>query len=558
MTERPYVCGYDFGTLSCRITVNNRETGEKVFEASAPYPHGVMTQALPDGTPLGIDWALQDPSDWQEVMVQLMHTALDFVPADDIAAIGTDFTNCTVVPLGHDGKPLCMAQEFRGKPHAWPLLWKHHAAQLFAARIEDILLREGTPWFPLYGRNVSSEWLFPKMLEIYEEAPEVYAAVGTFLEAADYIPYWLTGNLTRNSATLGINAFYESGRGFPERGLLEKFSRGFSGVLAKLPGQVLPVGSRAGVLRADIAELLGLRPDTVVSVGHGDSEIAAIGLGITDSGSMLMVMGTSTCYQMMYRDRIAFDGVCAVVRDGMLPEQAAYESGQPAVGDAFSWFADNLLPARYEREAAARKMSVLAYMDSLAAKIRPGESGLVALDWLNGNRSVLMDYGLRGAIAGLSLGTRAEEIYRALIESTAFGARKILESYENAGIAVDRLYAVGGLPRKSPVTMQIYADVLARDIIVPDVANSSSLGAAVCAAVALEGEVGTLAAFRAAAARMVHYDSRTYHPDSESAAVYDEIYGAFSDLHDYMGLRSGIYRRLNTVQTVRRSESMNK
>ena len=550
MANRPYVCGYDFGTLSCRITVSDRSTGETVYEAGVDYPHGVISQQLPESdVALGLDWALQDPEDYLEVMTQLTRMALEKVAPEEIAAIGTDFTNCTVVALGADGRPLCMQENFRQTPHAWPKLWKHHAAQPYAKRIEEILTAENVDWFPLYGRNVSSEWLFPKVLQVYEEAPEVYAAAGTFLEAADYIPYWLTGNLVRNSATLGVNAFYEEGRGFPQKDLLEKFSPGFSGVLDKLTGSVKPVGSRAGTLTPQAAERLGLLSDTVVAVGHGDSEIAAAGLGVTEAGSMLMVMGTSTCYQMMHRNKIAFDGVCAIVRDGMIPGLVAYESGQPAVGDTFAWFADNMLPQQYQKAAADEEMNVLAYMDRLCGQLKAGESGLVALDWFNGNRSVLMNYGLRGVIAGLSLASRPEEIYRSLIEATAFGARRIFDSYTQAGVGIEKVYAAGGLARKSPVTMQIYADILNRSITATSISNSSSLGAAVCAAVALEEEIGTYEAFRRVCGRMIHYDAAVYRPDPKAAATYEKLYQVYLELHDFVGKQASMCEALNAIQT---------
>ncbi len=549
MSANRYVCGYDFGTLSCRISVNRLENGETVFEASADYPHAVITEALPEsGARLPRDWALQDPEDYLEVMTRLTRLALEQVPAEEIAAIGTDFTNCTVVALGSDGQPLCADPAFRARPHAWPKLWKHHAAQDCAARIERILKEENVDWFGWYGRNVSSEWLFPKLLQVYEEDRAVYDAAAVFLEAADYIPYWLTGKLTRNSATLGVNAFYNPQRGYPSAALLERFSPGFARVLEKLGGQVLPVGSRAGTLTPEAADRLGLLPETVVAVGHGDSEIAAIGLGMTEPGSMLMVMGTSTCYQMIHETERAFDGVCAIVKDGMIPGLTAYESGQPAVGDSFSWFADNLLPEDYRRQAEAQGLSPLAYLDRRCGALRPGESGLIALDWLNGNRSVLMNYHLRGAILGLSLDTKPEHIYRSLIEATAFNARRIFDGYEEAGVAIRRVYAAGGLARKSPVTMQLYADILGRPIYVTSVANSSSLGAAVCAAAALEEERGSLETFQRLCGQMIHYDTTVYTPGPKAAAVYDELYLAFLEFHDLMGKHAALYSKLGEIQ----------
>ena len=554
MAQKKYVCGYDFGTLSCRITVSDLRTGENVFEASEDYPHGVITDVLPDSD-VSLDslWALQSAEDYHKVMADLTHMALEHVSADEIAAIGTDFTNCTVVALGEDGKPLCLNEKYRARPHSWVKLWKHHAAQPQAEHIEKILLDEAPEWFKMYGRNVSSEWLFPKVLEVYENDREIYDATATFLEASDYIPYWLTGNLTRNTATLGVNVFYEEGRGFPEAEILEKLSSGFSSVLDKLSGECLPVGSRAGTLTKEAAELLKLPQDVVVAVGHGDSEVVAAGLGMTGSGSMLMVMGTSTCYQMMHEKGTAFDGVCAIVKDGMVPGLYAYESGQPAVGDTFSWFADNMVPAEYVSAAEKSGKSVLAYMDELCGRLKPGESGVVSLDWLNGNRSVLMDYGLRGVIAGLTLQTKPEEVYRSLIEATAFSCRKIFDGYHEAGVDITHVYAAGGLARKSPVTMQIYADILGRTVNVTSIPNASSLGAGICAAAALESPVGTQESFKKVCERMVHYDTTVYTPDPDAVKVYNELYEVFTELHDFVGKTSSMCQKLNRIQKTAKS-----
>jgi len=308
------------------------------------------------------------------------------------------------------------------------------------------------------------------------------------------------------------------------------------------------VGSRAGHLSESAARLLGLGTDVTVSVGHGDSEVACAGLGITRSGSMLMVMGTSTCFQMLFDSKISFDGVAAIVDGGMIPGLTAYESGQPAVGDAFAWYIENMMPAKYARKAEEEGLSPIVYMNRLAERLNPGESGLVSLDWMNGNRSVLMEYNLRSFIAGLSLETKPEAVFRSMIEATAFGARKILEGYESAGVSIEKLYAVGGLSVKSPLTMQIYADVLGREIIVPDLPNASAMGACICGAVAYRNELGTREAFEAEGERLVHYSTRTYRPEKRAKEIYDELYRVFSALHDFAGIHSNICSELGRIQ----------
>jgi len=554
LTNRQYVLGFDFGTLSCRVLAVDSDTGDCVYQASRDYPHGVINGTLP-GTDIALEenWALQDPADYIDVMCELTRAAIAELGADSIVAIGTDFTNCTVVGIRENGLPLCAYEEFRGKPHAWAKLWKHHAAQPYAERIEAVLKETETSWLRDYGGNISSEWFFPKLLEIYEQAPDLFAACDLYLEAADYIVYFLTGNIIRNSATLGVNAFYSPERGFPKKSLLNRFSEGFGdAVYPKLKGTVLPVGSRAGRLREEAAKRLGLSTAVTVSAGHGDSEVACAGLGATESGTMIMVMGTSTCYQMIYDQKCLFDGVCAVVEGGMIPELVAYESGQPAVGDAFSWYVENMMPAEYTRQASAQGMSALQYMNALAAQLLPGESGLISLDWFNGNRSVLMDYSLKSFFAGLSLDTKPEAVFRSMIEATAFGARKIIEGYENAGLTIKKLIAVGGLSLKSELTMQIYADVLGSPLCVAMIPNASAMGACVCGAVAYRHETGTRAAFEAEVQRLVHGTEMRYEPNQKAVALYNELYKVFCTLHDFAGLHSNICSELNRIQRVSR------
>ena len=549
--KKRYVLGYDYGTLSCRILAADLQTGESVYSASLDYPHGVISDALEDGTPLPKNFYLQHPGDYWDVMVRLTRGFLRETGIDKnaVLAMGVDFTNCTVVPLGEDEKVLCQREELAGNPHSWVKLWKHHGAQDYAAEMEEYMKGENIPWFAEYGRNVSSEWFFPKVLQVYREAPDLYEQTDLFLEGTDYITYLLTGNLVRSSAILGVNAFYDEERGFPD----EVFFRGLAPgmektIYHKLRGEVRPVGSPAGTLRKVFAEMLGLGTHTVVAVGHGDSEVAACGLGVAESGSMILVMGTSTCYQFLYEEKKTFDGVCAIVRDGMVPGLYAYESGQPAVGDIFAWYAENGVPEAYRTKAEEKGVSLLTYLGECAERLKPGQSGLVALDWLNGNRSVLMDYHLTGVLAGLTLHTKPEEIYRALMEATAFGARKILESYENAGIAVKKVYGAGGLPQKSPLLMQIYADVLGREIAVPLVENSSAMGCCVCAAAALGAEDGGYGSVSEAISRMIRCESIHYRPIPEHTSVYDRLYQVYGGLHRLMGEETTLLHQLHDIQ----------
>ncbi|MEG0912578.1 MAG: ribulokinase [Oscillospiraceae bacterium] len=550
MTQNKYVCGFDFGTLSCRLIVCDLSDGKAVFENSVEYSDGVITEKLPDSdVRLGSNWALQNPDDYINAMTELMRQASEKIDLKNITAIGTDFTNCSVVAIDNNGNPLCSNKKYRNNPHSWVKLWKHHAAQVYAERIEKQLRDSHTEWFDEYGDNVSSEWFFPKVLQVYEEARDIFDAAYAFIECADYITLFLTGKIVRNSATLGVNSFYDRGRGFPSKEFLNSLSEGFAdGIYPKLCGDIKPVGSRAGTLCDAAAKRLGLNSDVAVAVGHGDSEVAAAGLGITEPGSMLMVMGTSSCYQMIHTEKVPCRGVCAIVQDGMIPGLVAYESGQPAVGDAFAWYANNAMPASYVDAADKCGLSRLAYMDKKAAELNAGESGLVSLDWFNGNRSVLMDYNLTACFAGLTLASKPEGIYRSMIEATAFGARRIFESYAEAKVAIKRVYALGGLSHKSPLTMQIYADILGMPIEVTSIPNACSFGACICGAVARENEIGTREAFAEVCGRMVHFDTEIYYPDSGAVRIYNKLYSVFCELHDFAGRHSNICTDLTRIQ----------
>ena len=547
--KRAVLLGFDFGTLSCRLTAINAASGEIILECEDKYLHGVISDVLPDGeTELNAGWNLQDADDYIKTLFNLIKAATQKISVSEIIAIGIGFTNCTLVSLGADGRPLSSMDEFQNNPYAWTKLWKHHAAQPYAERIERAL---GLFDYELYcdcGQVVSSEWLFPKVLQIFEEAPDVYARTDLFLEAADYITYFLTGNLVRNEATLGLNAFYNPRKGFPSEDFFNSISPGWGrSIFHKMRGRILPVGSRAGYVSKEIASFTGLRQDVVVAVGHGDSEITAAGLGTTAPDSMIMVMGTSTCFQVLTNSDVRIRGV-SKIHGGMIPGMFALESGQPSTGDTLSWFSENMLPASYFIEAEQQHISSLEYITGLAQAMKPGECGLVSLDWFNGNRSILMDYSLRGLIAGLSLNTTPQQIFRAFVEAMAFGAKKIFDSHLYAGVDIVKIYAVGGIPLKNKMMMQIYADILNRKIYIPVISNTSSSGACICASVALKNPIGTRSAFEAEGKRLVDYDLLTYSPDPKAVSIYEKLFDVYSCLHDSLGRRSSIFARLSEIQ----------
>ena len=355
--------------------------------------------------------------------------------------------------------------ELRRQPHAWVKLWKHHAAQPEADRINQVARERGEPWLPNYGGKISSEWFYSKALQILDEAPAVYEAADRLIEAADWVVWRLTGVETRNSCTAGYKAIWSKQDGFPDADYFAALDPRLADIVdRKMSRTIVSIGDKAGELTEEAASWTGLRPGTAVAVANVDAHVSVPAATVTEPGRMVMVMGTSICHMVMGEQTAAVEGMCGVVEDGILPGLFGYEAGQSAVGDIFAWFVDNLVPPEYHQQAQREGIDVHSVLEREAARLVPGQSGLVALDWWNGNRSILVDVDLSGLLLGATLATRAPEIYRALIEATAFGTRMIIESFEESGVPVHDIVACGGLPERNRLLMQIYADVTRREI----------------------------------------------------------------------------------------------
>src|SRR4051795_4967647 len=438
-----HVVGVDFGTLSGRAVVVRAADGAEVGSAVHEYKHGVIESDLPP------HWALQDPGDWIEVLKTAVPAALkdSGVDPSQVVGIATDFTASTPLPVLADGTPLCFVEGFEERPHAFPKLWKHHAAQGQADRINRLAEERGESWLPRYGGKISSEWEFAKALQVCEEDPEVYQRMDRWVEGADWIVWQLCGEETRNACSAGYKAIRQDD-GYPSREYLAALDERFAGfVEEKLAGPVQALGDRAGGLTAQAAEWTGLPEGIAVAVGNVDAHVTAPAARAIEPGQMLMVMGTSTCHVMNAESLSEVPGMCGVVRGGIVPALYGYEAGQTGVGDIFAWFVDHSVPPRYHDEARRRGMDVHEYLSELAGRQAVGEHGLLALDWHNGNRSVLVDHELSGLILGMTLATRPEDVYRALIEATAFGTRVIVETFRASGVPVAEFVVAGGLAR---------------------------------------------------------------------------------------------------------------
>ena len=545
--DRALVVGVDFGTLSGRavvIAVNDgAELGSAVFE----YPHAVIDRVLPaTGSALPPNWALQAPSDYVDVLKTAVPAALAAagVDAAEVIGIATDFTASTPLPVTADGTPLCQLPEFTENPHAYVKLWKHHAAQPQADRINELARDRGERWLSRYGGFISSEWEFAKALEVLEHAPEVYAATRHWVEAADWIVWQLTGSYVRNSCTAGYKGIYQDGH-YPSREFLAALHPDFAGFVDdKLVAPIGQLGSKAGVLTAQAAQWTGLPAGIAVAVGNVDAHVTVPAGNSIAPGQMVAIMGTSTCHVMNSTELREIPGMCGVVDGGITAGLWGYEAGQSGVGDIFGWFVDTSVSAEYAAQATAAGVSLHEYLEQLAARQRVGEHGLLALDWHSGNRSVLVDHDLSGLILGLTVTTRPEEVYRALIEATAFGARTIVAAFVDSGVPVTDFIVSGGLTRNA-LLMQIYSDVLRLPLSVISSGQGPALGSAIHAAVA----AGAYQDVAAAAAAMGRVSRAVYTPIEANADAYDALFAEYTELHDYFG-RGGskVMHRLKAIQ----------
>ncbi len=531
-----YSIGVDFGTLSGRALVTDVRSGAELASASFDYPHAVMDEKFLDGSPLPADFALQHPGDYLEALYTTVPKIIADagVSPDDVVGIGIDFTTCSPLPVTADGTPLCFLKRFKSNPHAYVKLWKHHAAQKYASKLNETISSLYPSLLEYYGGKISSEWIIPKIWQTLAEAPEVYDAADYFIESGDWLVWMLCGEFSRNSCMAGYKAMYTDS-GYPPRELFAALDTRLADLTqTKLGGCVAPIGSRAGGLTAQMAEKLGLRPGTAIAVATGDAHATFPALGIGDAGKLLAIMGTSSCHMTLGRaaDPVKIvPGMCGAVTGGIIPGFVGYEAGQSCVGDHFAWFIETLVPADYKNEAQTRGISLHKLLGERAGALKPGESGLIALDWWNGNRSVLVDADLTGLFIGMTLATKPEELYRALIEATAFGTRVIVENFIKHGVPVDEFYAAGGISEKEPFIMQLYADVLGMEIKLSGSAQAAALGSAIFGAVA----GGAYDSVSEASAKMGKLKSLTYKPNARAKAVYDKLYAEYITLHDYFG-----------------------
>ena len=542
-----YTIGLDFGTLSGRAVLVDARDGAEVAESVFEYPHAVMDRELPSGLKLPPDWALQQPQDYLDVLAHTVPAVLRESGVDpaDVKGIAIDFTASSPMPTTGAGEPLCFLPEFKDEPHAYIKLWKHHAAQRQADQINETARQMGEAWLPRYGGKISSEWFFSKLLQILQERPDIYAKIDRFIEAADWVIWQLTGVETRNTCTAGYKALVQDG-GFPSAAYFKALDPAFEHVVAEKVGrEFAELGAKAGALQPQMAAMMGLPAGIAVAVANVDAHVTAPAVKATEPGIMVMVMGTSTCHILSSAELAEVDGMCGVVMGGVIPGLYGYEAGQSAVGDIFAWFVDHAVPPEYHAAAEKAGLNLHEYLEQEAAKQKVGEHGLLALDWWNGNRSTLVDVDLTGVALGMNLATRPPDIYRALIEATAFGTREIIEAFEARGVEVRELVAAGGLPEKNALLRQIYADVTGRTFKLSGSAQAPALGAAMHAAVA----AGIYPDIHAAAEKMGKLKAEVVKPIAENQQVYDRLYQEYRTLYQYFGRGlNDVMKRLKAIR----------
>lgn len=521
--------GLDFGTESVRALLV-RLDGVEAGSAVGRFRHGQIIQSLPGSRqPLPPDFALQHPSDWLDAAGKAVRQALKHSGAasEDVLSIGVDFTSCTMLPARSDGTPLCRLPELAGDPYSWPKLWKHHAAKEQTQRMNDVARRRNEPWLARHGGIIGLEWFFPKVLETFEEAPEVYDSAEVWLEGGDWLAWQLVGGpaeeLPRSTCQAGYKAMWNAGEGYPSPEFFAALDRRLAKTLpAKLPGRMLSPGEAAGELTVASARQLGLQAGIPVSAAIIDAHAGVPGAGVAEPDTLVMVLGTSSCHMLNSRQEKLIPGVAGVVAGGILPGFYGYETGQAAVGDAFDWL---------RRLCGAKDFTQL---DRQAAELPPGADGVLAIDWLNGCRTPLMDGTLTGSFLGLALRHGPEHLYRALMEASACGLRWIVELLREGGVPVKRLVATGGLPHHNPLLVQIYADVLGQPITVHPSKQGPALGAAILGVLAAgsqhTGFRSASSAIKAMAGDRRETPARIVKPNRANCKSYDAVYAAYRDL----------------------------
>jgi len=548
-----YAIGLDYGTNSVRCLIVDVANGNELGTAVYEYPTGEAGIIL-DASDHNL--ARQNPADYIKGIEVTVASAIaeakkadKTFDANQVIGIGIDTTGSTPMPVDKSGTPLAMSDEFKDNPNAHAWLWKDHTSYAEAAEITELAAKEHPEYLAKCGGTYSSEWFFSKILHCLRIDPKVFDAAYSWVEYCDYIPAVLCGdtkpeNIKRSRCAAGHKAmFAEDWGGLPSKDFLAKLDPKMGELYDRLYRKTYPVDVEAGKLTKQWAEELGLPADIPVAVGAFDAHLGAVGSGI-GPGKLVKIIGTSTCDMLVSapgQKLPDIPGICGIVDGSIVPGVYGLEAGQSAVGDIFNWFVNYIQPGREEtgsHEALTEK----------AAKLKPGQSGLLALDWNNGNRTILVDQRLTGLLIGQTLHTKPEEIYRALIEATAFGALTIINRFEEYDLKVTEVINCGGISEKNALLMQIYADVTGREMKISRSAQTCALGAAIAGAVVAGEASGGYEKVEDAQAAMCGVKPTTYKPIAENQKVYQQLYSLYKQLHDAFGVQSWSGKLANVMK----------
>jgi len=558
-----YAIGLDFGTNSCRALVVDVGTGRELAGSVFPYPSGTDGVILDASDP---NLARQNPADYLLGIEQTILEGIERAKAADpefqsahVIGIGVDTTGSSPMPVDGQGQALCFDERFRSNPAAMVWLWKDHTSYREAAQITKLASEIRPQYLSKIGGIYSSEWWWSKILHCKNTAEDVFKAASSWVEICDWITAVLTGQLApgklrRSICAAGHKAMFNPlWNGLPDAEFLNMLSPGFGALRERLYTKAYTADFRAGTLSPEWARRLGLPSTVAISVGAFDAHMGAVGAGITP-GALVKIIGTSTCDIMIHPNDSSLrdiPGVCGIVDGSVAPGFYGIEAGQSAVGDIFLWFVNQLVSEKYGRTIDEQ----FASLENAAAKLLPGESGLLALDWNNGNRTILVDVRLTGLLVGQTLHTQPHEIYRALLEATGFGALAIVDRIEEYGVPVKEVVNCGGLAAKNPLLMQIYADITGRPMKISRSEQTPALGAAIFGAVAAGEGTGGYDSVDSAQKAMVGI-GKEYLPVKTSHQTYRRLYALYRQLHDAFGTEKwsgGMYNLMKELLDIRDS-----
>jgi L-ribulokinase len=538
-TKKKYTIGIDFGAESATAVMVNVNNGEFVSYATYKYPHGIITQNLPNCIePLDLGWALHHPQDYLNALKRTVPKLMreSQVSPDQIIGLGIDFQGSTVIPTTAEGQPLALIEDYRKEPHAWPMMWKHTASSEKATQITKLASDRFEPFLDRYGGEINAEWFIPKVWQIYDENSSVYHAADRLIEASDWLVWQLTGNETRNLSAAGYKALWSKSEGFPLETFFGALDHGLSDLVdTKMSREITPLGNRAGELTGEASKWLGLNPGTPVASGMLSPHAVVPAATIVEPGKMALVMGSSFKLLVLSKKEYRVPGMSGMVEDGIVPGLIGFEAEQASGINHSDWFNKYGIPGDYERKARRLKCDPTELIEDMAAKLEPAEAGLVALDWWHGNRSILADNDLTGLILGYSFDTKPEELYRAMIEATTFGARKIFETFIASGVPINEIIVVNDGTKRNSLFLEILSNVSRMEIKIADRPHISALGSALYAAVAAGETNGGYNTIDEAAHKMAHLSKKSYVPNNNDKKTYNRIYSEYTLLHDYFG-----------------------